>query len=108
MSHGISSRSGGDGFAEAFAQIISKNAYPLDGPLSASVILLATARGILDYSWEMQGDFGLRFSAASHEATEAPSGSVLIVPESSAGALLGLGVLAIAIGRRRARADRFG
>jgi len=70
------------------------------------VTLLATAPGILDYAWQMEGDYGLRFSAALGEVTEAPGGSVLIVPELSTGSLFGLGVLAMANGRRRARADR--
>jgi len=92
---------GGTGFAEAFSQIPEDaDVHPVDGPLSASVTLLATAPGILHYSWQTEGDdnlvldfFGLR---------EAPGGDVLIVPELSTGSLLGLGVIAIAIARRTA------
>jgi len=94
---------GGEGFAEAFSQFpCSENPEFVDGPLSASVTLLATAPGTLHYSWQTEGNdddlfldfFGLR---------EAPGGEVLIVPEVSTGSLLGLGVIAIAIARRRAR-----
>jgi hypothetical protein len=77
---------------------ITRQAETPDGPPSASVTLLATAPGILDYSWQTDGDLGLRLDFFG--LTDAPGDSVLIVPELSTGALLGLGVLAIAIGQR--------
>ena len=98
--------SGGAGFAEAFAQLISINSYPLDGPLLASVTLVATAAGTLAFSWQKDGDFGLRFSAYDDSPTQAPGSSVVIVPELSTGTLLGLCLLATAIGRRRIRCSR--
>jgi hypothetical protein len=42
------------------------------------------------------------------DLTEAPGGSVLIVPEFSTGPLLGFGVIVIAIGRRWIRRNRCG
>jgi len=86
---------GGDGFGNAFEQTPSVNPYPVDGPLIASVTLLATGTGTLDYSWETSGSFNLDFFGL----TSAPGGSVTIVPEPSTGLLVVLGLIAFT--RRR-------
>ena len=90
---------GGAGFGDAFSQLISVNPFPVDGPLRASVTLLATAPGILGYSWQDDMDIPLEF----FDIATAPGGSVVIVPEPSTRALLGLGTVALAIGRRSIR-----
>jgi hypothetical protein len=97
----VGSLSGGGGFAEAFSQTPGLEPDVPDGPLLASVTLRATAPGILEYSWRTDGDPGLRLDFFG--LTEAPGGSVLIVPELSPGPLLGLGLIAIAMGRRSAQ-----
>jgi len=91
---------GGDGFGEAFGQVAS-NPESADGPLSASVTLLATTPGLLHYSWLTSGELDFRLDFFG--LTDAPGGSVLIVPELSTGRLLGLGIVAIAIGWRSHR-----
>jgi len=88
---------GGPGFGDAFSQLISQSPHPVDGPLVASVTLLATAPGTLNYSWETSGSFELRFFGL----TDAPGGSVTIVPEPSTGALVALGLVAICARRER-------
>jgi len=61
---------GGNGFGEAFSQGTEIQESP-DGPLSASVTLLATAPGILHYSWLTDGDpdFRLRSSGSPRRRT---------------------------------------
>ena len=81
---------GGPGFADAFSQIGGHSAIPVDEPLTASVTLLARARGILDYAWETSGDAQLDFFGL----TSAPGGSVTIVPEPATGLLVALGLVA--------------
>jgi hypothetical protein len=81
---------GGAGFGDAFAQFISVNPFPVDGPLMARVTLLATAPGTLAFSWATSGPRPLDFFGL----TNAPGGSVTIVPEPSTGALLVFGLVA--------------
>jgi hypothetical protein len=95
----LSPLSGGNGFGDAFDQFVSLNPHPVDGPLSASVTLLATAPGILAYSWDSAGTFRLDFFGL----TNAPGGSVTIVPEPSTGALVASGMIVAAAARRAGR-----
>jgi hypothetical protein len=91
---------GGSGFAYAFYQIGDQSALPVDGPLMASVTLLATAPGSLDYRWESAvGGDQLRFFGL----TTAPGGSVTIVPEPATGLLVAFGLVATALAVRRGR-----
>lgn len=82
---------GGVGFADAFSQIGGLSPIPADDPLMASVTLLANAPGVLDYVWETSGDARLDFFGL----TNAPGGSVTIVPEPATGLLLVLGLLGL-------------
>lgn len=91
---------GGVGFADAFDQFKGEP-DPVDGPLLATVMLLATAPGILDYSWE--SDLFSDTTLVFFGLTTAPGGSVAIVPEPSTGALVGLAIVATAAARRAAR-----
>jgi hypothetical protein len=93
------SLAGGPGFAYAFYQIGDQSPLPVDGPLTASVILLATASGSLDFAWETSGDEQLNFFGL----TNAPGGSVTIVPEPATGLLVGIGLVATALATRRTR-----
>jgi len=88
---------GGDGFADAFIQFVGDSPFPVDGPLTASVVLLATQAGTLEFSWETTGDLSLDFFGLR----SAPGGNVTIVPEPATGALMALGLVAICVGRRR-------
>jgi hypothetical protein len=90
---------GGPGFADAFYQIAGHSPLPVDGPLTASVILLATSPGSLDFMWLTSGDEQLRFFGL----TTAPGGSVTIVPEPATGLLVTLGLVATALAARRGR-----
>lgn len=92
--------SGGPGFAEAFNQLFSGNPFPVDGPLSANVVLVATAPGTLSYSWDTAVD-KLRFFGL----TSAPGGSVTIVPEPSSALPVASGFFAIALQRKRRRVE---
>lgn len=53
---------GGDGFGEAFSQWAGGENETPDGLLAASVTLVATAPGVLDYSWQTDTDVRLWFS----------------------------------------------
>jgi hypothetical protein len=90
---------GGDGFAEAFDQLCCGGAvWPVDSPLVATVVLQATVPGRLDYGWQSEiippndlhilDFFGL---------TDAPGGSVTIVPEPATGTLAAMGLLALVL-----------
>ena len=93
----------GEGFATAFNQLTAPFGTPLipTNLLSANLVLRATGAGVLDYEWSTGPPFPFRFFGL----TDAPGGSVTIVPEPSAGALLSLGLAAMAVGRRARRRD---
>ncbi len=88
---------GGSGFGDAFSQVRGE-ADPVDGPLTATVRLLATAPGTLEFSWE--ADPFSTTTLVFFGLTSAPGGSVDIVPEPSTGVLVAFGVVATTIGRR--------
>jgi len=88
---------GGEDFGDALNQFRALEGIPPDGPLIANVTLLATAPGALDYSWQLfPGPFGLDFFGL----TDAPGGSVTIVPEPATGALVALGLIAMGVSRK--------
>jgi PEP-CTERM motif-containing protein len=92
---------GVDASIDAFGQISlpAQSADNLPGLLS-TVTLIATAPGAVDVSWDdsaVHPGFGLQFFGL----TSAPGTSFTIVPEPTTAALLGLGLLALAIRRRR-------
>jgi hypothetical protein len=92
------SLTGSPGFADAFNQSCCQSSAPVDGPLFAEVSLRATAPGTLTYAWDLVSvENGLHFFGL----TNAPGGSVTIVPEPATALLLGLGLLGIALGARR-------
>jgi hypothetical protein len=95
--------SGGDGFAEAFNQVSTPIA-PADGPLFATAVLQATEPGLLRYDWQVGGAFPVDFFGL----TDAPGGSVVIVPEPATRTLVAMGLLALVLwsaphGRSRSR-----
>ena len=92
---------GGDGFAEAFNQASFGTPRVPDGPLMATVTLLATAEGTLSYEWQTEGSGELRFDFFG--LTNAPGGSVTIIPEPATGLLLALGLLGLGVGRSTSR-----
>jgi len=85
----------GADFADAFGQVVLNPQVP-DGPLFASVTLLALDAGTLEHSWQTTGGnqeldfFGI---------TNAPGGSVTIIPEPEPVLLLSLGLLGLALAR---------
>lgn len=83
----------GDGSAFAFQQFGPDSSPPVDGPLVASVILVAEATGVLTYDWNNNLDF---FGLDS-----APGGSVLIIPEPGTAILLAVALLPTLVARRR-------
>lgn len=100
----LSPLEGGDGFGDAFEQSPSVNPFPVDGPLTASVTLVATAPGTLAFSWATDGLLPLDFFGL----TNAPGGSVTIVPEPSTGVLVVLGLMATGLTRGRGERVRRG
>ena len=97
LTWGLEPLVGGVGFGDAFAQFVSLNPFPVDGPLTASVTLVATAPGTLAFSWATSGPRTLDFFGI----TNAPGGSVTVVPEPFTGALVMLGLVATSLARRR-------
>jgi hypothetical protein len=89
---------GGPDFADAFFQFCCQSPTPVDGPLFASVTLAATAPGTLTYTWDVVSvETSLEFFALSN----APGGSVTIIPEPTTALLLGLGLLGLALRAQR-------
>ena len=84
---------------DAFNQAGGTVATTPDGPLSAVVTLTADAAGVANFSWLTNaGNESLNFFGL----TNAAGTSVLIVPEPTTAALLGMGLLGLAVaGRRR-------
>jgi hypothetical protein len=89
---------GGEGFAGAFNQRTVPFGFSLvpTNQLIATVVLEATGVGVLNVDWETEGGLRLNFFGLS----DAPGTSVTIVPEPSTSGLLGLGLAAVAVGRR--------
>lgn len=88
---------------EMMNQISPITATPVGSttPLIATVSFLATSAGVTNVSWDTNqaGGFGLDFFGV----TNAPGTSYTVVPEPTTAALLGLGMLGLAVaGRRRA------
>jgi hypothetical protein len=82
----------GEGFADAFDQTVGTTPFTVDQALTSIVVLRAIAPGELNFDWAV--DFGVD-SLGFFGLTNAPGGSVTIVPEPSTGWLLALGLAAL-------------
>jgi hypothetical protein len=91
---------GVDAFSTVFDQIAAipgpDTAFNLPGVV-ATLTLTAVAPGLVDVNWETSGPFSLAFFGL----TDAPGTSFTIVPEPASGALLGIGLLALAVRRSK-------
>lgn len=83
----------------SFDQIGGLSPLPVSNdPLIATATLLADAAGVINFSWLTTGTDALDFFGL----TNAAGTSVTIVPEPTTAALLGIGLLGLAVaGRRR-------
>ena len=86
----------GDGFADVFNQI-GGNHRPVDQLQIATVTLVKEAAGLVHVTWVHAGNFGLNFFGL----TNAPGITLFDVPEPVTGALLLLGLVTLAMARRR-------
>ena len=93
---------GGNGFADAFGQLAGQSTLIPDGPLTASVTLNAISPGTISFSWETGGIYALDFFGL----TNAPGGSVTVVPEPSTAPLIALGLLILTAAERRRQPRR--
>jgi hypothetical protein len=94
----------GEGFADAFDQLLSEEPETIDNHLVATVVLRAGSPGTLSYAWQVGPGPGkeLRWGAPD-EPLDAPGGNVTIIPEPATAALLSFGLIGMTAARRPRR-----
>jgi hypothetical protein len=87
------------GTADVFNALAGTQATPIDQLAVSTITLTADAAGTANFSWLINaGNESLNFFGLTNSAGT----SVLIVPEPTTAALLGMGLLGLAVaGRRR-------
>jgi len=93
----------GRGFADAFNQTFSVNPGDAANPLIATATLLAESAGVLDLTWQTEGDPNLVLSFFSLSDAPGTNVTIIPIPEPSTLGLLAMGAVLMAAAARRGR-----